>query len=85
MTTIKKPLYPEGMSYEEASARHRAEFIAKAKPIQGEIFPINGRIHVVLSGKPMPEPRRDELLGPSEIDVPDRATAPPDPTPARRV
>lgn len=71
MTTIKKPLYPEGMSYEEAAALHRAKVIAKAIPMEREILPVNGRIHVILSGKPIPEHRRDELFGPSKIDIPE--------------
>ena len=71
MITTKKALIPEGMSYKEAAALHRAMFSANAKPVEREIRPVNGRIHVVLSGKAIPEHRWDELFGPSKIDIPE--------------
>lgn len=70
MTAIKKLPFQEGMSYKEAAAKFRAEYVAKAKPIEGEILPINGKIHVVLSGAISAE-RLYELLGQSEIDIPE--------------
>lgn len=71
MTAIKKTPFSESLGYKEAAAQFRAEFIAKAQPIEGEIRPVNGKIHVVLSGKPISADRLCELLGPSEIDIPE--------------
>ncbi|NGZ88125.1 hypothetical protein [Duganella aceris] len=71
MTAIKRSLNTQKASYKTAAAKRRAEIAATAMPLAREILPVNGSIHVVLSGKPIPEDRWEELFGPSKIDIPE--------------
>ena len=71
MTALKKMPPSQYSSYKLAAAARRAEVASMAAPMSGEVQPSQGRIRVVLSGKPIRRERQAALFGPSSIDIPE--------------
>ena len=71
MTAVKKVPSLNSVDYRLAAARLRAKLAASNTAIDGEILPIDGVIHVVLDGKPIPWHLQESLFGPSAIDIPE--------------
>ncbi|KQQ44706.1 hypothetical protein ASF61_21495 [Duganella sp. Leaf126] len=71
MTAAKKIPLNEKASYAIATALHRAKVLAKRQPKPGEFEPVNGKLHVVLTGKPVPRGKEVEVFGESRIVIPE--------------
>lgn len=71
MTTAEKVPLDESDSYALATANHRAKVLAKRQPGPDEILPVNGKLHVVLTGKPIPRGTEAAVFGESRIDIPE--------------
>ena len=71
MSTLDETPFDEVAAYRVAAAKLRAEFVAKAVPIEGEIHPVDGWLRIVLSGRPIAAERIEEICGPSHIDIPE--------------
>lgn len=70
MTSPKKTPVDTNTAYQLAAAALRARQAANPEPLDGEIFPHEGKFCVVLSQAIAPE-RLMALLGPSVIDIPE--------------
>jgi hypothetical protein len=71
MTAAKKVPIRNNADYRLAAAQLRARLAASNTTIDGEILPIDGVIHVMLGGKPIPRRLQDSLFGLSAIDIPE--------------
>lgn len=71
MTAAKKVLPDEKVSYAIATALHRAKVLAKRQSQPGEFEPVNGKLHIVLTGKPVPRGKEAEVFGESRIVIPE--------------
>lgn len=71
MTAAKKVPLDEETSYAIATALHRAKVLAKRQPQPGEFEPVDGKLHVVLTGKPVPRGKEVEVFGESRIVIPE--------------
>ncbi|MET0267665.1 MAG: hypothetical protein ABW202_18875 [Duganella sp.] len=72
MTTATKPLF-DIEAYKVAAAAYRARVTANYQPRPNEVLPVNGKIHVVLSGEALPAAIKADLLSKSRIDIPEFA------------
>lgn len=73
MTTVKKTPEEDRTAYMLAAALLRARTAAAIIPLEREISPVQGLVHAVLSGKPVPRDRQHDLFGQSVIDIPEFA------------
>lgn len=71
MTAAEKVPLDESDSYALATAKHRAKVLAKRQHRPDEILPVNGTLHVVLTGKPIPRGMEAAVFGESRIDIPE--------------
>ena len=74
MTLFKKPLISPSGAYKAAAAARRLKLASMATPIADEIKPVQGRVRVKLSGKPI---RQDAVTGKFErstLDIPEYST-----------
>ena len=71
MSTFKKTPIDELARIKLAAAKFRAEYVAKARPIEGEIRPVNGIIHATVGGAVLPLERIEEIFGPSSTELPE--------------
>lgn len=59
------------VAYKLAAEKLRAKLVIEASPLEGEIFPINGRLLIDLSGTPLAPDRVAALCAHSEINIPE--------------
>lgn len=71
MTAAKKAPLDAHNSYALASAIHRAKVVAKRQHHPDEILPVDGRLHVELAVKPIPQGMETTVFGESSIDIPE--------------
>lgn len=71
MAAAKKVLPDKKASYAIATALHRAKVLAKRQPQPGQFESIDGKLHVVLTGKPVPRGKEAEVFGESRIVIPE--------------
>lgn len=71
MTAAKKVPLDEKASYAIATALHRAKVLANRQPKPGEFEPVDGKLHVVFTGKPVPHGKETEVFGESRIVIPE--------------
>lgn len=65
MNTLSKQQADELATYKRASATLRSKIAAAAVPDDREILPVNGRIHLTLTGKPLNAEEQKVLFGES--------------------
>lgn len=71
MTTTKTAPF-DIASYKAAAARMREQFANNMPPLQpDEILPVNGKLHVVLSGKALSPEVMAELYRRSSTEIPE--------------
>lgn len=71
MTTTKTAPF-DLASYKAAAAKLREQFANNMPPPHpDEILPVNGKLHVVLSGKPLPPEVMAELYRTSSTELPE--------------
>ena len=71
MTAAKKVPLDAKASYAIATALHRAKVLAKRQSQPDAFEPVNGKLHVVLTGKPVPRGKEVEVFGESRIVIPE--------------
>lgn len=71
MNAAKKVPLDEKSSYAIAATLHRAKILAKRQPQPGAFEPVDGKLHVVLTGKPVPRGKEAEVFGQSRIVIPE--------------
>lgn len=71
MTAAKKVPLDEKASYAIATALHRAKVLAKRQPHPGAFEPVDGKLHVVPTGEPVPRGKEPEVFGESRIVIPE--------------
>lgn len=71
MTAAKKAPPDEKAGYAIATALHRAKVLAKRQRQPGEFESVDGKLHVVLTEKPVPRGKEDEVFGESRIVIPE--------------
>jgi hypothetical protein len=71
MTVTKKLLADTPTSYEIEAALHRAKVIANRVPDPNEILPVDGKLYVSLTGKPVVKGTEAAVFGKSRIDIPE--------------
>jgi len=75
MTTAKKTPISKGMEYKLEAALRRSRLAATNLPLEREVRPTNGKIRVVLSGKPIARDKQESIFGSSAINIPEFAQA----------
>lgn len=73
MTAANKSRNAPRSCYEIAAEIHRAKIVANHVPHPDEIVPVNGRLHVALSGEALTREHQRQLFGESRIDIPEFA------------
>lgn len=73
MTAANKSRNAPRSSYDTAAEIHRARIVANHVPHPDEIVPVNGRLHVALSGEALTKDDQRRLFGESRIDIPEFA------------
>ncbi|MDR7048633.1 hypothetical protein J2X54_001081 [Duganella sp. 3397] len=71
MTAAKKVPLDEKASYAIATALHRAKVLAKRQPQPCEFESVDGKLHVMLTGKPVPRGREAEVFAESRMVIPE--------------
>ncbi|MDQ1812676.1 hypothetical protein RBA41_05095 [Massilia sp. CCM 9210] len=69
MSTLNQEQANELATYKRASAALRKKIAAAAVPDDREILPVNGKIHVSLTGKPLNSEQQKALFGESAFSV----------------
>lgn len=69
MSTVKNEAN-DLAAYKLAVAALRKKMAASAVVVDGEVLPVNGEIHVVLSGPPLSRDQQQALFGDSAISFP---------------
>ena len=71
--TANKSWNASRSSFEIAAEIYRSRIVANHVPHPDEIVPVNGRLHVALSGEALTKEDQRELFGESRIDIPEFA------------
>jgi len=74
MTAAKKIPFDIESNYKVAAALHRAKVTANYIPHPDEIMPVDGRLHVALTGTALTRAEQAALFGESRIDIPEFRT-----------
>lgn len=69
MSNTKKT--PSNSAYKLEAAARRVKVASATVPIPGELKPEQGRIRVMLNGKPITGGQKTVVFGPSSIDIPE--------------
>ncbi len=71
MTTAKKTSISKSMEYKLEAALRRSKLAAANTPLELEVRPTDGKIRVILSGKPISRDKQESVFSSSAINIPE--------------
>ncbi|WP_152446901.1 hypothetical protein [Janthinobacterium sp. HH01] len=75
MAAARKRPSSKNEQYKLGAALRRSRLATTNTPLEREVTPTNGKIRVVLSGKPISRDKQESIFGSSTINIPEFAQA----------